>query len=110
MSDSSSGQTQPQANYSQRTNAAYKRSDKSIVLVILFATFLPTVHRLYVGKIGTGILFFITLGGLGIWWVYDVISAFTGKFTDKQGRKVGSGTSIYNRIKNGRDYSGEFSV
>jgi TM2 domain-containing membrane protein YozV len=63
-------------------------SEKQILPVVLFLILLPTVHRFYVGKIGTGILFFITIGGLGIWWIYDVILAVTGNFTDKQGRKI----------------------
>ncbi len=63
-------------------------SGKQILPVVLFLILLPTVHRLYVGKIGTGILFFFTIGGLGIWWIYDVIMAVTGNFTDKQGRKL----------------------
>ena len=31
------------------------------------------VHRFYVGKIGTGVLMLITLGGLGIWFLVDLI-------------------------------------
>jgi len=31
------------------------------------------VDRFIMGKIGTGILKLITFGGLGIWWLADVI-------------------------------------
>ena len=111
MSESNSGLTPPPANSSQRANAAKPEiCDKKILTVILFLIFLPTVHRLYVGKIGTGLLFFFTIGGLGIWWIYDLIMSITGNFTDKQGRKVGSGSSVYDRIQEAPDYSGEFSV
>jgi TM2 domain-containing membrane protein YozV len=29
-------------------------------------------HYFYVGKVGLGVLFLITLGGLGIWWLIDL--------------------------------------
>jgi len=45
-------------------------------------------HRFYVGKVGTGILQLCSLGGLGLWWLYDAILIGTGEFTDKQGRLV----------------------
>ncbi|GAB7038026.1 MULTISPECIES: TM2 domain-containing protein [Catenuloplanes] len=60
---------------------------KSWVVAILLCLFLGTlgVHRFYVGKIGTGILMLITLGGFGIWTLIDLIMIIVGKFSDKQG-------------------------
>lgn len=46
------------------------------------------VHRFYVGKIGTGILMILTIGGAGIWWLIDFIMIVTSSFTDKEGRLV----------------------
>jgi hypothetical protein len=45
-------------------------------------------HRFYVGKIGTGILQLVTLGGLGIWWLIDMIMIIVGAFKDKEGEKL----------------------
>ena len=46
------------------------------------------VHRFYVGKIGTGFLMLITLGGLGVWFLVDLILVVTGQFTNKDGEKI----------------------
>lgn len=66
------------------------KSDKEWLVTLLLSLFLGTlgVHRFYVGKIGTGILQLITLGGCGIWTLIDIIMIVTGKFTDKDGNEI----------------------
>ena len=46
------------------------------------------MHRYYVGKIGTGILYTLTLGIFGIGTLIDLIKIATGKFTDKNGNYI----------------------
>ena len=46
------------------------------------------VHRFYAGKIGTGLLMLGTLGGCGLWWLYDVIVIAAGEFRDSDGRRI----------------------
>jgi TM2 domain-containing membrane protein YozV len=46
------------------------------------------IHRFYLGKIGTGILMLITLGGLGIWTLIDLIMAAAGIMKDKEGKVI----------------------
>ena len=43
------------------------------------------VHRFYVGKIGTGILYALTAGGLGFGWFMDLFALLCGAFRDKNG-------------------------
>lgn len=46
------------------------------------------IDRFYMGKIGTGILKLITLGGLGIWWIIDIVLIANGSMRDKQGHAM----------------------
>lgn len=65
-------------------------SEKSFVGTLVLCIFLGGfgIHRFYVGKIGTGILMLITLGGLGIWTLIDLVLIAVGKFTDKDGNLI----------------------
>jgi len=65
-------------------------STKSRFTALLLCWFLGFfgAHRFYVGKIGTAILMILTLGGLGIWTLIDLIIIIVGSFWDKQGRIV----------------------
>ncbi len=57
------------------------------VLLLIFVGWLGA-HRFYVGKVGTAILFIITLGGLGLWYLIDLIMLLVGSFTDKDGHQL----------------------
>lgn len=46
------------------------------------------VHRFMVGKIGTGVLWLLTGGCLGIGVLVDFIMILCGKFTDKEGNQI----------------------
>ena len=65
-------------------------SDCAFVPTALLAMFLGAfgIHRFYVGKIGTGILMLLTLGGFGIWTLIDYVMVITDGFTDAQGRVI----------------------
>ena len=55
----------------------------ALLLCLFFGIF--GTHRFYVGKVGTGILEMLTLGGLGLWIFYDIIVLVLGRFTDHEG-------------------------
>jgi TM2 domain-containing membrane protein YozV len=66
------------------------KSEKSNVTALLLCLFLGAlgIHRFYVGKIGTGVLQLITIGGLGIWALIDLIMIIMQKFTDGEGNTL----------------------
>lgn len=59
-----------------------------IALLLCFFLGVLGVHRFYVGKVGTGILMLLTLGGFGIWVLVDLIMIAAGVFKDKQERAL----------------------
>ena len=65
-------------------------SEKKLLPACLLCVFFPLLgfHRFYVGKFGTGILQLVTLGGLGIWWMIDLIMIIVGSFKDADGNRI----------------------
>lgn len=65
-------------------------SEKSRLVALLLCFFLGVfgAHRFYVGKVGTGVLQLVTLGGLGIWYFIDLIIILLGSFRDADGARL----------------------
>lgn len=80
------GQSAPRPAQTRDANS----SEKSALVALLLAIFVGAfgVHRFYVGKIGTGILWLLTGGIFGIGALVDIILIAVGSFTDSEGKKV----------------------
>jgi TM2 domain-containing membrane protein YozV len=65
-------------------------SEKDFATTFLMAWFLGTfgADRFYVGKIGSGVAKLITIGGLGIWVLIDLIMLGLGNYTDAKGNRI----------------------
>jgi len=65
-------------------------SEKRILPAFLLCFFAGPlgVHRFYVGKVKTGVLQLVTLGGLGVWSLIDFVKIIMGTFTDEAGNKI----------------------
>lgn len=62
-------------------------SPKNRLVAMLLCIFLGTlgIHRFYVGKVGTGVIWLFTMGCFGIGWIVDVILIACGAFSDSAG-------------------------
>lgn len=56
-----------------------------LAFVLCFFVGVLGIHRFYVGKVGTGILYLCTGGLFGIGWLIDIIMIACGSFTDEAG-------------------------
>jgi len=66
------------------------KSEKQWIVTLLLCLFAGGigVHRFYAGKIGTGILQILTLGGCGVWTLIDLVMILTGNFKDSNGNAI----------------------
>jgi TM2 domain-containing membrane protein YozV len=68
--------------------SAPSEKSRAVALALCIPLGVFGAHRFYVGKIGTGLLQLCTLGGLGLWWLYDLITIASGEFRDVDGLRV----------------------
>ena len=74
------------SSYPTPTAPSEKSRGVALALSALLGPF--GAHRFYVGKTGTGLLMLCTLGGGGLWYLYDLIVVAGGSFRDSENRLV----------------------
>ena len=66
-------------------------SEKRILptfLLFLVLSWPLGAHRFFLKRYALAILFIITIGGFGIWWIIDFILIVTGSMKDDRGQVV----------------------
>jgi len=66
------------------------RKKKTVALILCLIGFLGLggLHRMYVGKVGSGVLHLFTYGICGIGTIIDLISILSGGFRDSYGQPL----------------------
>lgn len=79
--------TAKKKNFFAKLKGLFAASGKSQVAALLLALFLGGlgVHRFYLGYTWQGVVQLLTLGGLGIWSLIDLIRIITGDLQPKDG-------------------------
>ena len=60
------------------------RKSKTVTIVL----WLFSLHRFYLGKPGSALLYIFTGGGVLVWAIMDLISIIKGNMTDKNGNTL----------------------
>lgn len=80
-------------NTNNNVNGGYyggPRKSKMVALILCIIGFfgIGGLHRMYVGRVGSGVLHFFTYGICGIGTIIDLISIVSGGFRDSYGQPL----------------------
>lgn len=57
---------------------------RSVALILGVMGGVFGLHRFYVGRAQSAVAMVLTLGGMGIWWLYDMVTLVAGEFRDAE--------------------------
>lgn len=68
--------------------AGVSHCSRSVALILVLLLGVAGGHRFYAGRIGSALGMLFTLGGLGIWWLIDIVVVASGNLRDHEGKRV----------------------
>ena len=72
------------------TRSHVSEQSRGVALVLAIFGGWVGLHRFYTGRWKTGVAMAFTMGGMGIWWVYDLILIGSGEFRDANKLRLSS--------------------
>lgn len=73
-------------DYPEHPGTSEKSRGVALALAAILGPF--GAHRFYVGRPRSAALMLVTVGGLGLWYLYDLIIVAAGEFEDVDGRRL----------------------
>jgi hypothetical protein len=80
------GNIDPMPDYPEQPAPSEKSRGVALALAAILGPF--GAHRFYVGRPRSAALMLVTVGGLGLWYLYDLIIVAAGEFEDVDGRRL----------------------
>jgi len=77
---------EPREPRAARTSVSERSRGVALGLAIVGGWF--GLHRFYTGRTQSGIWMCLTFGGMGIWYLYDIVIVAAGDFHDGDGHRV----------------------
>ena len=67
----------------------YSRKKRNPVLLLILAILFP-IHFFLEGRVGMGLLYWITIGGFGIWWIIEIFLVWgrTNRYNEDQSKAL----------------------
>ncbi|NVJ99512.1 MAG: TM2 domain-containing protein [Alphaproteobacteria bacterium] len=78
----------PYRTQSEAISAGTSPKSRLVALILCFLVGFLGIHRFYIGRWATGILYFCTAGLFAIGWLLDTILLLFGALTDKHNRRI----------------------
>ncbi len=70
--------------YEEQPAPAISERSRTVALILATVGGVFGFHRFYAGRVQTGIAMAVTFGGLGMWWLYDMVTIIAGEFRDAE--------------------------
>ncbi|HEX4560918.1 MAG TPA: TM2 domain-containing protein [Gemmatimonadales bacterium] len=81
---------EPEGGTHPATRPHVSEQSRGVALVLAIFGGWVGLHRFYTGRWKTGLGMAFTMGGFGIWWVYDLILIGSGEFRDANQLRLSS--------------------